>query len=365
MKKIGHNLFRIYFEKLIVISLTTGLCVLILEAGLRFLGRMPNRINGGIYEQWGDSFCLRKNMIFYKNEPLPPFYFIITNSFGFRDKQIGERDIDSKDCYVFLGASDVFGNAVNYEDSFVGIFSEAARQKNIEVLNLAVGGHRIQDQEELLQDFLKKQNIKLVKVILCINPSSIASFDSRRSNYFVKNGYGFHVPKLRVQRYRFLIDFFASTFLFFQEHWYKIKANLEDVPEYLTVYSKKNRMFEPSTIKRFENYMDQFRNFCDNINAELIYIYLPLIDSFELNDLLIAAKEDTNNYDISLYDKLIVTYCKNRGLKYLNLRPLLIDYHNKGVQLRFETDEHYNIFANQVIGKQLIQKLLSMDNIIN
>ena len=104
----------------------------------------------GIYEQAGDSFRLKKNVS--KVIRYPAFtYTIYTNELGFRDSSTGPRELRERPFDVFLGASDVFGNGVEYAESFVGIVAAAAATKGREVLNLATGGHYFLEQEATSQ----------------------------------------------------------------------------------------------------------------------------------------------------------------------------------------------------------------------
>ncbi len=115
-------------------------CLAGLEIGLRAVGRSPTNMAEGIADQYGDSFRLKKNIT--KTVKLPAFsYTVHTNEYGFRDASVGPKGLMGKPFDVFLGASDVFGNGVDFEDSFVGVFAQEASKRGIGVLNLAVGGH--------------------------------------------------------------------------------------------------------------------------------------------------------------------------------------------------------------------------------
>jgi hypothetical protein len=155
-------------RKSVVVLSTVLACLVILEIGLRAIGRQPTNMADGVYEQDGDSFQLRKNMS--KVIRYPAFsYTIYTNELGFRDRSTGPRELRGRPFYVFLGASDVFGNGVEFEETFVGILADAARKKGTEVLNLATGGHYFLDQEHLLRRFMETTRLTPSKVVLCVN----------------------------------------------------------------------------------------------------------------------------------------------------------------------------------------------------
>ena len=170
----------------------------------------------GIGDQYGDSFRLKKNMT--KVVKFPAFtYTVHTNEYGFRDKATGPRGLEGKRFSVFLGASDVFGNGVDYEDSFVGVFSQEAGQRGLEVLNLAVGGHFFIDQELLLKDFIRETGFMPASVFCCVNALHIPKFDRRNLNIVVKNGYVIDRDGWRVAYLRLMAGNVSSAFCFFRD----------------------------------------------------------------------------------------------------------------------------------------------------
>ena len=138
MKVVDNLDFKTFFNKIVIVIMTLIVSLILLEAGLRLIGRMPTNMTDGFYEQYGNSYRLKMDIKKVTNWPSFS-YVTYTNSFGFRDKTTGTRQISDKPYYVFLGASDVFANGVNYEDSFVGVFDKLASNNGIEILNMGNG----------------------------------------------------------------------------------------------------------------------------------------------------------------------------------------------------------------------------------
>ncbi len=326
------------------------------------MGHTPSNVTEGLYEEYHDSFRLKKNIT--KVTTIPAYtYTIHTNSFGFRDKRTGERDIYNNDYNVFLGASEVFANGVNFEDTFVGIFDAYASMHNIEVLNMATGGHYFLDQEYLLKEFLRSHARKPSRLFFCINDLHVPKFDMINNHLRVINGYVFPENEWFLPLIRLTLGNISSSYCYFrdgirraQAKWFDYKIS-NDSRDFIELYSSNNRMRDPDMWRRFEAYIDNFNSYCRNLNVELILIYLPIIDSFNLHDYVIRYGMDPSNFSVSFYDDSIKEYCKKRKIKYVTCRPILQKHFNEGKQLRFALDPHYNIFANRVIGDYLTSQL--------
>jgi hypothetical protein len=353
---------KLFLKKLLIIFSTLLLCFLLLEVGLRIIGRTPTNMTDGIYEQWGDAFRLKRNL--KKTIKWPAFsYTTYINSYGFRDKKNGDIDLKEEIYYVILGASDVYGNGVNYEDSFVGILAEQAARKRVKVLNLAVGGHRFLDQEALLKDFLKDAPHKPLKLLFTVNAMNIHEFDRPNNSVIVKSGYLLDKNHWIRAYIRLMIGNSSAAYCYFrdgirkvEEKWFNF--NPTKGLQYYKIFSKSNRMYNEDKIKQFEDYLNNFEKFCRSNDIELIYIYLPMIDSYRLKELVLRFKKDPDDYDTSYYSFLMETHCKKEKIPYLNLRPVLRTYHEQGEKLRFKLDGHYNKFANKIVGNYLIEKIL-------
>jgi len=356
------DLRRASFRRVVAILATLLLCFVMLEAGLRILGRMPSNMADGIYAQDGDSFRLKADS--KKSINFPAFsYTVYTNEYGFRDRASGPRPLAGQDVIAFLGASDVFGNGVNYEDSFVGIFSERARQRHYEVLNLAVGGHYFLDQEDLLDRFIRTTGQKPARIAYCVNELHIPKFDKRNTNILVRSGYVFNRSTWRAAYVRLMIGNLSSAYCFFrdaarriQERWLKYELN-EKSPEFLQIYAKTSRMHDPETVRQFEESLDAFGRYCREKGMDLVYVYIPISDSFRLDKIVRQIGKDPDDYDASYYEKMMQTYCEKRGLSLVDLRPVLQRAFDDGKELRFKLDPHYNLVGNRVIGEHLAESL--------
>jgi hypothetical protein len=343
-----------------IVLMTLLACLVMLELGLRAIGRSPTNMADGIADQYGDSFRLKKNVS--KVMRFPAFsYTVHTNEFGFRDSAVGQRNLAGRRFGVFLGASDVFGNGVDFEDSFVGVFAGEASKRGLEVLNLAVGGHYFLDQEFLLKDFMKDSGLKPATIFLCVNALHIPKFDRRNQNVIVKNGYAIDRDGWRVAYLRLMAGNISSAYCFFrdairriQERYFDLEVG-EKSPEFLQIYAKGNPIRTPERIRKFEEYLAGFETFCQQNDIELIYVYLPLSDSFNLKKLISQLGADPEAYDATFYEELMRSHCKKSGHRLITPGLALAPLYDEGKVLRFKLDPHFNALANRVIGEYLAQ----------
>lgn len=364
----SHKNIRNIAGKLFTIAVTVIACMVILEVGLRIMGRVPSNITDGIFEQSGDSYRLRKNI--FKVSRWPSFTFTTyTNSLGFRDKETGDRNITDIPYFLFLGDSLVFANGVDYEDSFAGIFADLTVNNNIEVLNMGIGGHHIADQEKLLIDFTRGLAKKPSKIFFFVDPVFISTFDSDSRNIIVKNGYLFDRRSWKLAFIRLTLSNMSSAYCFFRDNmrllqakWIHMNIGEGDVPPYLSLYSRHNRMRDRDIIVRFEARLNEIERYCQNMGSEIIYVYLPFADSYSFYTLLDQLGEDRKDYDVMFYVKLMEDYCKKKNIRFINLKPVLQTHYNEGKILRYKTDPHYNTFANRVVGEFLYDQIFPGKN---
>lgn len=349
-----------------VVILTLLACVAMLELGLRATGRIPTNTTEGIAEGFGDSFRLKKNIT--KRFNYPAFsYTVHTNGYGFRDRAPGERDLKTHPFLAFLGASEVYGNGVDFDDTFVGIFAQEASRKGFEVANLAVGGHYFLDQEDLLKDFIDKTGLRPSTVFLCANALHIPKFDRRNRNVIVKNGYAINKNGWRLTFLRLMAGENSAAYCFFRDAIRRIQERFlnyelkEDSYEFLQIFSKGNKIRDPERIKEFYAFLTDFSNYCRDNGVHLVIVYLPLSDSFNLKDIVRKLGADPEKYDSSFYEELIRSYCRDNRIDLIDVGPVLERLFSEGQEIRFKLDPHYNKYANRVIGEFLTKEFFQSE----
>ena len=349
-------------ERLIVCAITVVICFLLLEIGLRIKEGRSFDISEGEFVQHGNSFRLGKN-VSKLNKWSTSTFTVKTNSLGTRDKDTGDRDLGDRPYVAFIGDSQVFGLGVDYEKSFVGVFDDYASERGIEVLNLAVGGYFLQEQEEIFWDILEQLPRKPEAVFYTFNASSMNWFDSKHENTIVKNGYLFYRSSWKSAYVKMMIRNNLSLYVFFRDIFWGVyrRLNLTDgdikLPRHFSYYSKDSRILDEELAGLLEANIDRFQARCDELGIRTIYMYVPIADSFRIEDVVTELGYDPDDYDISIYDRYIEDYCDRHGYLFLNPKPLLKEHHDQGEVLDLVRDLHYNEFTNRIVGEYIIEQV--------
>ena len=336
---------------LLVVLPTLVLCLTMLEVGLRLMGRAPSNVTHGIFEQWGHTYRLRANMS--KKIRNASFSFTVnTNAYGFRDRVPGSRALGPAPYFAFVGDSATFGNGVDYDDSFVGVFARFAEPRGIDVINLAVAGHRVLEQEKLLKDFLAVA--KPARVVIVFTSQFILHFDLSVET-LVKDGYllprdNWLIPYLKVR-----LEDASAVYGFFAESIRKIEGPLSGS---LNHSSHESPWALPATVARFEARLTSVDELIRKVGAEPVYVYLPMARDLEADEFLAIAGNNAADHDLFQPVKLVKAHANRSGVAFVDLTPALKRLQAAGKPLSFLRDPHYTAGVNHVIGQVLAETLL-------
>lgn len=347
----------------LVVLPTVLACLLVLEVGLRLVGRLPSNTTDGIFESHGTAtYRLRKNMT--KLSRTPSYTCTIhTNSLGFRDRAPGERTFGPEPYYAFVGDSLTFANGVDYPDSFVGVFGSLARRDGVDVVNLAVGGHRFSDQEEQLNDFLESVPKKPSKVVVVFTAQFVAGFEERFANLFVKNGYLFWKDSWVIPYITVTLGNTSSAYCFLRDGIRKAQNRLfpsakRTAFELLQAYSREKSWAAPDVVERLEARLTALDARIRRGGAEPVYVYLPSSVDLRSGDFLKLTGQSADRYDFLLYSDLLRRHCETVGIPLVTLAPVLEKLHAEGKSMSFMQDMHYDADTNLAIGRALHEALI-------
>lgn len=355
------NVANVLRFALAIVFPTILFCLVILETGLRISGRLPSNTTDGFFESHKNSYRLRKNIS--KIVKAPGYSFTVhTNAYGFRDKRAGSRTVGLNPYLLFLGESLTFGNGVDYEQTFVGLIERALQKKSVDVVNLAVGGHRFLDQQEFFRDFMDSVSKKPTKVAICFSPLFMEGFDQPFTDIVVKNGYLFKKANWLIPYLRITLGNSSSAYCFFRDNIRKFQARLSDfnqivARQLLCFYSKNNRLAIPSVADSLESSLKNLDDYIRSLGATPVYIYVPLSTDFGLADLIKQTGENPDSFNFRFYYGLLVRHCERNGMTLIDLSPALKRLYEKGEPINFIQDAHYNAVANQVIADTILQAM--------
>jgi len=324
------------------------------------LGRKPSNMTDGIYAAEKGFYFLKPDIDKITRWPTHSFR-IITNSYGFRDTKIGTPGFFDE-YYFFLGDSSVFGHGVDYAESYVGVLSEKMEQHNVSILNLAVGGHHINDQLTFLRKTIGSTDLIPQKIFLGINPFFLYYFEDEHEDIITRNGYLFHKGSWLLPYLKIMAGNNSAAYCFLRDRMRIAQSqilpeNHKENPVYFEVFSKSNEIMSLSMKEKMENVLYEYKKVADSFRAKLIIVYTPIGAHFYFEDLLGSYGEDSLDYDSGYYFRLLKDFCERNGLDFIDTTPELQSLYNSGVKLQLEIDAHYNGRANKIIGNFIYQHI--------
>ncbi len=337
-------------------------CLAMLEVGLRVLGRLPSNTTDGVFEAYPSSYRLKRSST--KVSRTPSFTCTIhTNDFGLRDRLPGRRSLGPAPYDAFLGDSLTFGNGVDYDDTFVGRYAQLAARQGVDVLNLAVGGHTLRDQEGVLQDFLREAPVPPARVVVTLTAPMVALFDAPKSDVVVKNGYLFRRGSWLVPYTTVMLGNASAAYCFFRDGIRKLQARFFPTGpraerELMEIFSVSAPATTPEVAERIDAALSRVDGEIRGTGALPIYVYLPTAADLRSDEFLGSIGARPEQYDFHLYERIVREHCARAGIPFVSLMGVMERERAKGKRLNFAQDMHYNASANQVLGEALGEALL-------
>jgi hypothetical protein len=305
----------------------------------------------------------RKNMT--KVSRTPSFTCTIhTNSYGLRDRAPGPRSLGSTPYWAFLGDSLTFGNGVDYDDTFVGVFARAASARGVDVVNLAVGGDELRQQQARFADFIAEAPARPSRVVVVVTAPMLAFFDSRKDDLIVKDGYLFSKNAWVLPYATVMLGNASASYCFFRDGVRKLQARLfpagaQIARALLEIFSRASRVARPDVAERLEAALAGLDASVRGVGATPVYVYLPSAADLRSGEFLALTGGRPEQYDFRQYERLVERHCRRAGIEFVSLHPTMEREQAKGERMSFAQDPHYTIAMNRVIGEALAAALLA------
>jgi hypothetical protein len=304
---------------------------------------------------------LRANVKYNKSRSFEGYFTLCTDNHGFKyncDKKRG-KEFE----YAFIGDSFVEGVALNYNETFVGIFE---KEKNLSVANLGVTSYAPNIYLSKIK-FLLEKGYKFKHLIVFIDVSDLYddnSFYQLNSDLSVveKNG-----KEKNLKRRKFLRKHFPFT----NYYTYVIKMNSR-VNNYVPPLKSKNPIFlEQVDIKARWSYekKDTIIGYEDKISKtqnEMIIVMTKLFELLKENNIKLSLAvypwPQQIEHDVveSKHVKMWEEFCISRCEKFINFFPFFFKEKSNSSYLEvhkkyyFWNDVHFNKEGNKVIANKLI-----------
>jgi len=345
----------------VAVLVTVVVCLLMLESGLRWIGRYHVGDSEGYFAQEGPYYGLKQNATKLVHWPNITWN-VYTDEYGFRAQKTGARDLDSTPYYAFLGASDVFANGLDYEASFVGVFASKVAADQMEVANLGVGGHHLLEQAARLKrsQTMLKQPPKYV--VIALNPLMIGGFDDVHASVVVKHGELFEQDNWRLPLLKMVVAGQSAAYSFFRDGVRNTQARYFERPDfsldfYIQRYSTELAVRRPERQADYFRHLEELENYVRCIGATPIEVYVPATGGFLLNKLKAEGKVDGSLFDTKFFRDISQRHAEEVGIKYIDLEPVLQERYDRGEKLNFDLDAHFNGPTSRAVGEYLYQTL--------
>ena len=367
----GIKNFLDYSRKLILIVLITFILTLIIDylfgnlilrnldnylSKTEFYGRLI-RIDHDYYHH-----TLKPNSKYEKEKGFGKYYTFCTDNNGFKyycNKTRG-KDFD----YAFIGDSFTEGVALNYEDTFVGIFEN---KKNTSVANLGVTSYAPNIYLSKIKYYIEKgYTFKNVVVFIDIS-------DLYDDNVFYKLEDDFSVSEKNAKEKNLKIrKFLRYNFPLTNYYMYVIKMNNrlnKDIPP---VVSKSPIFDKKSNLKASWTYQNS--DFISGYSEEVFLTKQKMVNA--MNELYFLLKKNDINLNIAVYpwpqqiehDKINSEhvnmwqhFCVSKCVNFINFFPILFKEKNETSfidvykKYYFWNDVHFNRKGNQLIADKLLE----------
>ena len=306
---------------------------------------------------------LDKNVNYKKASGFDGNYVLCTDNHGFKYKCGSKRN--KKFQVAFLGDSFVEGLALNYEDTFVGIFED---KKKISVANLGVTSYAPSIYLSKMK-FLMDNNYEFEHLILFIDISDLYddnTFYQINEDLSVteKNAEGKNLKRRKFLRYNFPLTNYYT---------FVIKMNNRLNKETPEVKSKKPKFNAKAVIKAKWSYQttDVVEGFDEPISKtqkEMIQNMTKLFELLKKNNtklsLVVYPWPQQLQFDKrnSEHVEMWRNFCEKKCHKFIDFFPFFFDAKEKNSFIEvykkyyFWNDVHFNKEGNRVIAERLLKE---------
>jgi hypothetical protein len=343
-----------------LVLLTVLFCLGTLEAGLRIRAGYGSFRIDGYYEPDEGTYRLKKNASQTVRWPTTTFS-VHTCDLGFRNSQPGPRHFGQRPYVAVLGASEVFGDGLNYEQSFIGVFAEHMKRRSFDVVNLAVGGHSLDEQARLFGEFSRSGQPAPAEVLIVLNPLLMQEYDKDHREVTVHRGHLFG-RDWKMAYAKVILQKVSLTYTFLRDRFRNIQQKYFNRADYAAgyyekMYSKQNPLHAPA---RREDFLRHLRNLEDDIvrlKATPVCVYCPTPGGFMLAKLKAQGQVNPQEVDTDFFRQLAKSHCLERGVRFVDLEPPLQKLFDKGEKLNIDLDSHFNAATSRVVGDALFAAL--------
>lgn len=330
------------------------------EIVFRLLGRQPADTILGYYAPFGEKgFRLKPHADTRFNWWSGPFS-VRTDGLGLRIPDAADsktyRPKPNERIWLAIGDSQGFGNGVPYEQSVVGRVAARARDGGVFIRNLAVGGHTLPNQIELLKWFVEHTERPGERLLVFLTPRMVGSPD-QYVTAFVQDGEIFDRAPTNEMLLRLYLRSYSAAYLTLRD---AIKTiDRPDKPDYrgnLPFYD--DERMDEARYARFRERMVELKTWAAERDIELSLAYLPFAVGVQIDHGLIPSTSDLNT---SAPWDFAQRVAQDLDVPIVTIRPAMDAFLEAGKPISLRGDSHYNPEMSAAAADLLYDALVSPD----
>jgi hypothetical protein len=327
------------------------------EGAFRLLGATPSTQLEGLYKQLPNGNYMHRPSVDADANWFGAKFTVHTDSLGFRcdrDRRYAVTPTHTVDI-LLVGDSQAYGQGVSFEDSVAGTFISRAASDGKLAVNVAVGGHLLQNQLELLQMLSDESALRGRHVVLVLTPYLLAwPGDSERATVGPDGRlYGSNVTRWK----QFMVEL-KTRLVVYSKLRDAVRMTVAPPQTDDGVLSVFIREFETGAAETrraeaFLKWMSSFKLWTERVGADIHLVYAPLTLEFTFSELREHARRKGVEIDADAPYRVAALAADRFGLPLYDLRPTLLAIHQKGERLSLEGDPHYNPAVSIMAGTSI------------
>lgn len=328
------------------------LSVGVAEGAYRLLDVRPPGLLDGVYEPFGDrSFRLRPG-VGVLNDWVSGKFWVYSDELGFRsgipDAERGPADTSQRDV-LWLGDSQGFGHGVDYESSVAGVLDQRLRGDERRLRNLAIGGHFLNNQVEVLE-WLLAEHVSEPEAIFVATTPRMLGMGASYKRVYIENGRMWEGRPSRVTRARAWLAGNSAVYLVLRNAL--ASEGPAEAGSALDLYARDTFQLR---LTELEPAADRVRAAGARSGAALVVVYLPLAFDLDVDAYVRESGESAERYSSSVPRRLARAFADEIGATFVDARPALEALEDGQVSLR--GDAHYNVNASQRVADYIYSQL--------
>jgi len=306
---------------------------------------------------------LRGNVKYEKAASFDQYHTLCTDNHGFKYKCGFERSKNFE--IAFLGDSFVEGVALDYENTFVGIFENYKKTSDA---NLGVTSYSPSIYLSKVKHLIEN-NYKFKHLIVFVDIS-----DMYDDNVFYKLNENFSISERNakeknLKRRKFLRYNFPLT----NYYMYVIKMNYRLNKQFPPLKSDKPIFYERANIKsmwtyKSENELNGYDGAISKTKSEMLFAMNELYKILKQNDIKLSLavypwpQQLENDVVNSKHVRMWRDFCNEKCFKFIDFFPFFFEEVKKSSYLEvykkyyFWNDVHFNSKGNKIIADRLIKE---------